>query len=85
MAPECCNPDVVTFSGKAVDMWALGVTLYCMIFSQLPFWADTEYQLFEKIHKEELHISEGRRISEGLRALLLSLLEKDPTKRATIE
>jgi len=25
--------DVSSFSGKAVDVWALGVTLYCMIYN----------------------------------------------------
>jgi hypothetical protein len=25
--------DVESFSGKAADIWALGVTLYCMIFN----------------------------------------------------
>lgn len=53
MAPECCDPDVDSFSGKAVDVWALGVTLYCMCFNRLPFWDETEFGLFQKIHKDE--------------------------------
>jgi calcium/calmodulin-dependent protein kinase kinase 2 len=53
MAPECCDPDVSTFGGKAVDMWALGVTLYCLIYNQLPYWDETDYGLFQKIHKDE--------------------------------
>jgi serine/threonine protein kinase len=36
--PECCDPDVEENSGKLADVWALGITLYCMIFNQLPFW-----------------------------------------------
>jgi len=35
--------DVESFSGKAADIWALGVTLYCMIFNKLPYWDDTEF------------------------------------------
>ena len=37
-APECCDPDIEIYSGRATDVWALGVTLYCLIFNVLPFW-----------------------------------------------
>mmetsp|Transcript_18672 Transcript_18672/g.17787 ORF Transcript_18672/g.17787 Transcript_18672/m.17787 type:complete len:201 (+) Transcript_18672:250-852(+) len=45
MAPECCDPDVDSFSGKAADVWALGVTLYCMVYKFLPFWDENEYSI----------------------------------------
>ena len=47
------SADVDEFSGKAVDVWSLGVTLYCMTFNKLPFWDESEYNLFQKINKEE--------------------------------
>jgi [calcium/calmodulin-dependent protein kinase] kinase len=60
MAPECCDrkdltfinisADVESFSGKPVDVWALGVTLYCMVYNVLPYWDETEFGLFQKIH-----------------------------------
>ncbi len=37
LAPECCNPDQKFFSGQAADIWALGVTIYCLAFNELPF------------------------------------------------
>lgn len=64
MAPECfdCKElslylinlvGVESFSGKAVDIWSLGVTMYCMIYNQLPFWHETDVGLFDKILKDE--------------------------------
>lgn len=94
-SPECCDrkryyvsnnwlADVKTFSGKANDVWALGVTLYAMIYNQLPFWAETEIGVLEKIHSTDLQLLESREISDGLKNILLRMLHKDPLKRATL-
>ena len=37
MPPEVCDPDVSSFSGKKADIWALGVTLFAMVYNRLPF------------------------------------------------
>ena len=37
LAPECCNPEFRYFSGKLADIWAVGMTIYCMVFNELPF------------------------------------------------
>jgi serine/threonine protein kinase len=41
---------------KAIDIWALGVTLYCILFGVPPFTADTEYLLYRKIPAEDFKI-----------------------------
>ena len=85
MAPEMCNPDLDSFSGKAVDVWALGISLYAMIYNSLPYFGETEYMLMQNILKEPLKLKETRNVSDGLRNLLFALLEKDVEKRATLE
>ena len=48
-APEVCDPEVDSYSGKPVDVWALGVSLYCMAFNRLPYLGNTAYFVMENI------------------------------------
>uniref|UniRef100_A0A7N9CB31 calcium/calmodulin-dependent protein kinase n=1 Tax=Macaca fascicularis TaxID=9541 RepID=A0A7N9CB31_MACFA len=38
MAPESLSETRKIFSGKALDVWAMGVTLYCFVFGQVRGW-----------------------------------------------
>ena len=84
MSPEMCDPDIDECSGKAADVWALGVTLYTLMFEKCPFWGQTDYQLMESIRNDPMKECE-RQVSPELMAILNSLLNKDPTQRATLE
>ncbi|GES86871.1 kinase-like protein [Rhizophagus clarus] len=71
---------------KAIDIWALGVTLYCFVFGRCPFIADTEFELFfNVIPKQPLEFPSDIPITNDLRDLFTKLLEKDPNKRITLE
>ncbi|KAI9490109.1 kinase-like domain-containing protein [Zychaea mexicana] len=74
---------------KAIDVWALGVTLYCFIFGQCPFTAATEFELFDTIPTEPLRFPDpeeiGFDISDELKHLLHRLLTKNPDERITLE
>ena len=44
------------YSGKASDMWALGVVLYTMLYGQFPFYDSVPHELFRKIKAAEFAI-----------------------------
>ena len=67
-APELCDPELFDaeknperpqITGQ-IDVWALGVTLYGMIFGRLPFWDVSEFSMYEKIARQEVFVPSRR-------------------------
>ncbi|KAH8272802.1 hypothetical protein KR018_000092, partial [Drosophila ironensis] len=76
---EYCSPEVLAgnrYVGPELEMWALGVTLYVLMFFENPF-IDVEETL-----KAEIQIPKV--VSEPLSRLLSSMLNKDPKYRCTM-
>ncbi|XP_074153879.1 calcium/calmodulin-dependent protein kinase kinase 1 [Sminthopsis crassicaudata] len=84
MAPEAISDSVQSFRGKALDVWATGITLYCFVYGKCPFIDDSILALHQKIKKEEVGFPEQPLISESLKDLILRMLDKDPQTRIVI-
>ena len=85
MSPESCDPNINEFNGIVADIWALGVTMFCMVYNKLPYSADTEFLLMETINKKEIEFPENREVSKDCKRVLMKLMDKDPSKRITLD
>ena len=67
-APELCDPQYFEVGGDSerpaitgqIDVWALGVTLYAMVFGRLPFFHSNQFIMYEKIARDEVFIPRMR-------------------------
>lgn len=68
--------------GAGIDVWAIGVTLFCVCFGKVPFLGGSEFELFHVITKQKVFIPGG---NDLLKALLEGMMDKDPSRRLGIE
>ena len=82
LPPELCVAKHGDISGRAADIWSMGVTLYCLRFGQIPFERAGVLQLYESIKNDKVDLAPD--CPEDFKDLIYRLLEKDPTKRITM-
>ncbi|XP_010571811.1 PREDICTED: calcium/calmodulin-dependent protein kinase kinase 1 [Haliaeetus leucocephalus] len=84
MAPEAISDTGKSFSGKALDVWAMGITLYCFVYGKCPFIDEYILGLHNRIKNKPVEFPEEAQISEELKELILRMLDKNPETRITV-
>ena len=84
MAPEVVMDEPSDFKA---DIWSLGVMLYALLSSRVPFSGSTKDETAEKICQAPLSFerSAWKEVSSGCQGLLTQMLEKDQSARLSIE
>jgi len=83
LPPELCVTKHGDVSGRAADIWAMGVSLYCLRFGRIPFERSGVLELYDAIKSDEICIDPPE--DPAFCDLLHRLLEKDPKKRITMD
>lgn len=82
--PEACGETKKKFSGQAADIWALGMTMYALIYLRLPYRGGESFaDVVQGITTFTLDFPSRPETSPELRRLLSKLLEKDPHQRCS--
>ncbi|NXG52027.1 KKCC2 kinase, partial [Psilopogon haemacephalus] len=84
MAPETLSETRKIFSGKALDVWAMGITLYCFVFGQCPFMDERILSLHNKIKTQILEFPDQPEVTDFLKDLIARMLDKNPESRISV-
>lgn len=82
MPPELCVVKHGPVSGKAADIWSMGVTLYCLRYGRIPFEKSGMLELYESIKSDDFDLEDEQ--DDKFADLMHKLLEKDPDRRITM-
>merc|ERR1719285_1017003 len=85
--PAYVSPEILRtntrYSGRAADMWGLGVMLYTMLVGRYPFHGAEHSGLFAKIRRGQFSLPDS--LSSRAKCLIRCLLRKEPEHRITTE
>ena len=79
VSPEILNPPVRCYSGKAADIWGVGVMLYTILIGRYPFHDVEPSALFSKIRQGQYVIPDS--VSARAKCLIRALLRREPSER----
>jgi [calcium/calmodulin-dependent protein kinase] kinase len=82
MPPELCVAKHGQVSGRAADIWSMGVTLFCLRYGHIPFEQHGMLELYESIRGDDVNLDNEH--DQQFADLMHRLLEKNPEKRITM-
>ncbi|EDO42841.1 predicted protein [Nematostella vectensis] len=81
--PAYVSPEILQsqggYSGRAADIWSLGVMLYTMVVGRYPFHDSEPTALFTKIRRGHFAIPDT--VSSKAKCLIRSMMRRDPDER----
>ncbi len=86
--PAYLSPEMIKKSGNygyAADVWALGITVYALVFGRVPFKSSNSADLYNMILNNPLTFPTQPDVSEDLKDLLSLMLEKNESNRISAE
>ncbi|KAI6973284.1 Pkinase-domain-containing protein [Hortaea werneckii] len=82
MPPELCVAKHGHVSGRAADIWSMGVTLHCLRYGHIPFEKPGMLELYESIREDPLPLQEESDLN--FRDLMARIFDKNPQTRITM-
>jgi calcium-dependent protein kinase len=80
-------PEVLTRNyGPKIDIWSLGVCCYIMLTGKVPFFGETEEEIFDMVLHAEVDFSPPTwpsSLSAAAKDIVRKMLQRDPAKRPT--
>mmetsp|Transcript_27136 Transcript_27136/g.41298 ORF Transcript_27136/g.41298 Transcript_27136/m.41298 type:complete len:142 (+) Transcript_27136:136-561(+) len=80
MAPECLDK-VAADTTPAIDVWAIGVMFFAMVYGTLPFHSNNERELVKMIRNDPVKFPKDKPITQEGKEVIKAMLQKDPAKR----
>lgn len=79
VTPEVLLSRGARYSGRAADLWSLGIILYTLLVGRYPFQDSGPFGLFTKIIRGHFAVPDF--VSSRARCLIRNLLRRDPAQR----